>query len=247
MTSLPELPRMYGEFAGWFHLLTPPEDYKVEAAFYSELLVGSARGPVEAVLELGSGGGNNASHMKERFRLTLVDLSHDMLELSRSINPECEHIAGDMRTLRLDRTFDGVFVHDAVTYMTTESDLVEVMETAYAHCRSGGSVVFAPDCVTETFAPTTDHGGSDGDDGRGLRYLEWTWDPSSDDDTYVTDFAYLVRYPDGVVKVAHDRHICGLFDRDTWLRLLTGSGFEATRHDGIPDETGQDVFVGIKP
>ena len=32
--------------------------------------------------------------------------------MSRSINPECEHVQGDMRTLRLGREFDAVFVHD---------------------------------------------------------------------------------------------------------------------------------------
>jgi len=44
-----------------------------------------------------------------------------MLELSRTINPEAEHILGDMRTLRLGRTFDAVLIHDAICYMTTEA------------------------------------------------------------------------------------------------------------------------------
>ena len=41
-----------------------------------------------------------------------------MLELSRTLNPDCEHLEGDMRTLRLGRTFDAVLIHDAVMYMT---------------------------------------------------------------------------------------------------------------------------------
>jgi len=35
-----------------------------------------------------------------------------MLELSRTINPELEHLVGDMRTIRLGRTFDAVLIHD---------------------------------------------------------------------------------------------------------------------------------------
>ena len=66
------------------------------------------------LLELGSGGGNNASHLKARFNCTLTDISPDMLALSRTLNPECEHLEGDMRTLRLGRTFDVVFIHDAI-------------------------------------------------------------------------------------------------------------------------------------
>src|SRR6266700_2964289 len=115
--------KLYAELAPWFHLLTAPEDYADEAAVYVRLMRESATRPIASVLELGSGGGNNASHYKEQFETTtLTDLSPAMLELSRTINPELDHIQGDMRTLRLDRTFDGVLVHDAISYMTTESD-----------------------------------------------------------------------------------------------------------------------------
>ena len=42
--------------------------------------------------------------------MTLVDLSDGMLAVSRQLNPECEHHLGDMRTVRLGRTFDAVWV-----------------------------------------------------------------------------------------------------------------------------------------
>src|SRR5688572_18619794 len=109
---------MYGELASWFHLLTSPDEYAVEAEFYGRVLTEAAEIPVKTVLELGSGGGNNASHLKEAFDLTLTDISEEMLALSERINPSCEHIRGDMTTLRLEREFDAVFAHDALDYMT---------------------------------------------------------------------------------------------------------------------------------
>src|SRR5690606_694113 len=102
----------------WWPLLSPAEEYVEEAAFYALVLQAYSRDPVESLLELGSGGGNNASHLKHKFRLTLVDSSPQMLAVSRTLNPECDHIEGDMRTLRLGREFDAVFVHDAICYMT---------------------------------------------------------------------------------------------------------------------------------
>ena len=168
--------RLYGDLAPWFHLLTAPEDYAVEAARYERLILESLP-EAETLLELGSGGGNNASHLKRRFACTLSDLSPQMLTLSRELNPECEHVLGDMRTLRLGRTFDAVFVHDAVAYMTTESDLRDCIGTALAHTRPGGVALFVPDFTRETFTPGTSHGGHDGADGRSLRYLEWSVDP----------------------------------------------------------------------
>ena len=91
----------------------------------------------QTLFELGSGGGNNASYLRERFTCTLSDLSPQMLTLSRELNPGCEHVLGDMRTLRLGRSFDAVFVHDAVMYLATEDDLRSCMETAFAHTEPG--------------------------------------------------------------------------------------------------------------
>lgn len=237
---------MYGELADWFHLVTSPHEYAVEAEFYGRVLRESSQIPVKSVLELGSGGGNNASHLKGTFDLTLTDVSEAMLALSERINPSCEHVQGDMRTLRLDREFDAVFAHDALSYMTTRDDLRAAVETASEHCRPGGVALFAPDHTRETFWATTDHGGHDGD-GRGLRYLEWTWDPDPADETYTVDYALMSKEADGSVRVVHDRHICGLFPRDVWLATIERAGFHATTRAGIEQETAAEVFVGVKP
>ena len=240
-------PRLYGELAPWWPLLSAPAEYAEEAEIYRRLLVDAADRPPRAVLELGSGGGNNASHLKRHFQLTLVDRSAGMLAVSRALNPECEHVEGDMRDVRLGRTFDAVFIHDAVCYMTSEADLRAAMATAFAHCRPGGAALFAPDYVLETWRASTDHGGHDGV-GRSLRYLEWAWDPDPADTTYLVDFAYLLREADGTVTVERDRHVEGLFARADWLRWLEDAGFDAAVHqfdDG--DDVGTDVFVGFRP
>jgi SAM-dependent methyltransferase len=243
-------PRLYTELAAWFHLLTPPSEYAEEAEFYLRAIREALGEPPRTLLELGSGGGNNASHYKRHVpRTTLVDLSPEMLAISRALNPECEHLQGDMRTLRLGREFDAVFVHDAVMYLTTEHDLRRAMETAFVHCRPGGVALFAPDHVRETFRSSTEHGGQDGD-GRALRYLIWTWDPDPADTTFVADFAYLLREDGKPLRHEYERHVCGLFPRALWLRLLAEVGFRAPAapleyHD--PDFGAVEVFVAIRP
>lgn len=225
---------MYWELASWFHLLTPPEEYVEEAQIYRDLL-----GDAGTVLELGSGGGNNASHLKAHFKMTLVDTSEGMLEISRSLNPECRHLLGDMRTLRLDERFDAVFVHDAIDYMTTPEHLRAAMATARAHLRPDGVALFAPDHVKETFAPRTEHGGHDEGE-RGLRYLEWVWDPDPSDTTYLAHYAYLLREGEEV-RLEQDRHVLGLFARNEWLTWLGEEGF-ASAEVGAGAE-GLDVFL----
>jgi hypothetical protein len=239
-------PRLYSDLASWFHLLTPPSDYAVEAAFYRRVLESACTSPPRTLLELGSGGGNNASHLKAGLQLTLVDLSPQMLVLSRTINPECEHIAGDMRSIRLGRLFDAVFIHDAISYMTTESDLRAAIRTAFVHCRLGGAALFAPDTIRETFRPSTDHGGGDAG-GRGMRYLEWTWDPDPVDSSYLVDMAYLLRDETGAAHVEYDRHQLGLFSREEWLRFIKEAGFEGRTIPFLESggEPGSEVFLGI--
>ena len=248
MSDGPDELRFYGELAEWWPLISPPEEYEEEAGFAAAML-SSATEPVHEVLELGSGGGHNAVHLKARFAMTLVDLADGMLEVSRRLNPECDHHQGDMRTVRLGRSFDAVFVHDAVDYMTTEDDLRLAVETAFVHCRPGGVAVFLPDCIRERFDPGSDHGGTDSEDGRGVRFLEWEWDPDPDDTWYLTEYAFLVREADGPVRAVHETHRVGLFPRETWLRLLAGAGFLP---QSLPEETTEDrapreVFVAHRP
>jgi SAM-dependent methyltransferase len=240
--------RFYEDLAAWWTLISPPDDYAEEAAFAATVLV-SAERPVREVLELGSGGGHNASHLATHFDLTLVDLSEAMLGRSRELNPGCRHHQGDMRTVRLGRTFDAVFVHDAVEYMTTEADLRAAMDTAFVHCRPGGVAVFLPDRTRETFEESTELGEGTGADGRAVRFLDWTWDPDPSDTWTATEWVFLLRSAAGEVEVVHERHRLGLFRRDEWLALLGDAGFVAR---SLPEVTTEDrrpreVFVGHRP
>jgi SAM-dependent methyltransferase len=244
--------RFYGDLAPWWPLISAPEEYAEEAAFAASLLRTTSSPSLDerpTVLELGSGGGNNAFHLKAEFDLTLVDLSPDMVAVSQQLNPECPHHVGDMRTFRLVTEFDAVFVHDAIEYMTTEDDLRAAVATAYAHCRPGGVAVLVPDDIVENFAATTDCGGHDGPDGRGVRYLSWTTDPDPSDSTSTTEYAFLLRHPDGTVRVAQDTHVLGLFPRELWVRVMTEAGFTARPVAEITteDHRPREFFVGVRP
>jgi ubiquinone/menaquinone biosynthesis C-methylase UbiE len=221
-----EIPKLYRELAEWWPVLSEPQDYAEEAHIFQEYILSEARIPVKAVLELGSGGGNTASHLKKKFKMTLTDLSPEMIKVSKKLNPECEHITGDMRNLRLGKQFDAVFIHDAIMNMNTLDDLQHVLETAYLHCKTGGVSLFAPDFIKETFKTSTYHGGNDHEN-RSLRYLEWIWDPDPDDTTFVSDMVYLLREKNNKVRSVYERHTCGLFKKIEWLTIIEKAGFQS--------------------
>jgi SAM-dependent methyltransferase len=237
---------LYGSLADWWPAVSPPSEYAEEAALYVGMIRSAARRPVREVLELGSGGGNNASHMKRAFALTLVEPAEGMRGLSRALNPECEHVAGDMRTVRLGRSFDAVFVHDAVMYMTTEEDLRAALATVAAHLAPGGAALVAPDATAETFSGATEHGGGEAPDGRRARYLQWTLPPEPEQTTFQTHYAFLLREPDGTVRSAHDVHREGLFPRATWLRLFREVGLAASLAPRTIEDGEYDAFVALR-
>lgn len=233
--------RLYADLAPWFHAITPPEDYAEEAAHLVRIVDTAADGPAATLLELGAGGGNNALHLKHRFACTLSDLSPAMLAESRRINPECTHVEGDMRTLRLGRLFDVALIHDAIDYMTTPDDLRAAIMTAAVHLRAGGLAIVVPDAIAETFAPGCEHGGGDLEDGRSARYLEWTHAPRPGEATYAVDYAVIALRRGQPATFAHDRHVMGLFSRATWIDVFREAGLGVIEIDADDPHDGEHV------
>lgn len=239
---------IYRDLAGWWSFITDRDDYEEEAAVFRGAIESSARRPVRRVLELGCGGGNNATWLKRYWDMTLTDLTPELLDVSREANPECRHLQGDMRELRLGERFDAVFVHDAVCYMTTEADLARAMTTAYVHLESGGVALFVPDYTTETYEPGANvNGDDDDDDDRAMHYLHWQHPVEPGAQTYRVSFAIVQR--DGThITPLYDEHVYGLFPRQTWLDLLASVGFEPRTLPFAHSEfsSPRELFLGLR-
>lgn len=237
---------MYDAWADWYRWIDPPEHHAFEAESYVRAFERGGARAGSSLLELGSGAGHNALYLKERFRCTLTDLSPAMLALSRELNPACEHLEGDLRTLRLGRSFDAVFLHDAVTYMRSEDELRAALRTAFEHTRPGGCAVVAPDEFREDFEECTTHFAYDAR-GRSLRGIEWSWDPDPSDDEIVTEYVFVLR-EGGAVKTLHERHPGGVFARETWQRLLREAGFAQVElvERAIDEETSDEVLLAVR-
>jgi len=236
--------KMYDELADWWPLLSPLEYYVDEVEFIKNILQDAGLPPARSLLELGCAGGSHAFHLKPFFASVLLsDLAPQMLEISRTLNPDCEHLEGDMRTMRLGRVFNVVLVHNAINYMTTLDDLRQALETAFVHCQGGGVTLFMPDHIRDTFIPSTNHGGIDGEQ-RAVRYLEWKYDPNDADTTITVEYVYMMREGWQPVRVEHEKHIVGLFTQAEWLRLLQEVGFQA---EILRDQNEHDLFLARKP
>jgi SAM-dependent methyltransferase len=236
----PSAPRLYTDLADWFHLLTSPKDYASEAKWIAaQLKIPGVKKPT--LLELGSGGGNNALHLKKHFDMTLTDLSPQMLKLSKRINPELPHKPGDMRTLRLKDMFDCVLIHDAIMYMTSPRDLSRAIKTAALHLNPGGMLLIQPDFLEETFDPKLDRGGHKGE-GRALEYV--ATEKRRGASTKV-DVRFSIKLTEGgKTRLVADRHVVGLFPRQLWIDTIKAAGLSAKR---LSDPYGRENFLCRKP
>ena len=240
--------RLYGDLAWTWPIVSPPERYVREAREIGRLI--HERAPAARTLfHLGCGGGHLDKTLKRSFEVTGVDLSPPMLALARRLNPEVAYRVGDMRSVRLRRTFDAVLIADSVAYMRTERELRAAFRTAFAHLASGGVFVTYVERTPATFRQnaTTRTIQRRGD--VEVVLIENQHDPDPADTTYESTFIYLIRRR-GWLRVETDRHRLGLFPLRVWRRLLRETGFRVAQVVGEPDRPGargNATFLCVRP
>lgn len=218
--------KLYGRLAWAFPVITPLRHYKKETEQAFRLIRKAARIPVRTLLHLGCGGGHNDHFFRRHARVTGVDLSPAMLRLARRLNPDVAYLEGDMRKVRLGRTYDAVAAWDSVNHMTGPGDLAKVFDSAYRHLEKGGVFFFLLDTDRAQFCQGSVDGYVNRGKGVKIAFIENLYDPDPRDTHYETRFVFLIRRKSGF-KVETDRFRCGLFSAGEVLALLRKRGFRA--------------------
>lgn len=239
--------RMYGDLAWLWPYLSDPFDYQHEASLWRRALTRRLGKGRHSLLDLGVGGGSFLSHLTSIFDAEAVDLSDGMLEHSRQLNPSVTHHVGDMRSVRLNRTFDAVVIHDALNHLETVEDIRAAFATAAAHLAPGGLFVIAPEWYKGDFTPPYVEHTTRSDEEYEVTYTEYLWDPDPEDDLLEAIFTCYIRRGDSLT-MEFDRLTFGFFELDTWLGLMDEAGFSVER-DRYPihdDVRGSWLLVGTK-
>jgi SAM-dependent methyltransferase len=136
---------VFGAYSKYYDLLYRDKDYASEARYIDELITRHRPG-AKTLLDLGCGTGRHAALLAERgYTLSGVDLSEEMLTLARAANPNASFSQGDVRSVRLGRSFDVVLsLFHVMSYQTTNADLRAAFATVREHLAPGGLFVF--DC-----------------------------------------------------------------------------------------------------
>lgn len=135
---------VFDAYARYYDLLYRDKDYAGEAEYIRGLLErhGCAQGDL---LEFGSGTGRHGRLLAAQgYRVHGVERSQAMVEVARASDGgrfTCE--CGDIRTIRLQRTYDAVLsLFHVVSYQVTNADVTAVFARAAEHVRPQGLFVF---------------------------------------------------------------------------------------------------------
>jgi len=144
---------VFEAYSQYYDLLYRDKDYAGEAD-YIRRLIQRERPGAASLLDLGCGTGRHDFLLSEYgYRVTGVDRSPEMLAVANAERerrlqvasaPEPpEFMAGDVRSVRLERRFDVVVsLFHVMSYQTSNEDLLAAFRTLREHTAPGGLVLF---------------------------------------------------------------------------------------------------------
>lgn len=137
---------VFNEYARYYDLLYRDKDYAGETDYVHNLIQAQHPG-AHSILNLGCGSGRHDRCLADRgYDVTGVDLSEEMLVAARgaaSGNGRLGYSHGDVRTVRLGKTFDVVIsLFHVMSYQVTNEDLKAAFDTARIHLKPGGIFIF---------------------------------------------------------------------------------------------------------
>ncbi|MDD1656061.1 MAG: methyltransferase domain-containing protein [Methanomicrobiales archaeon] len=134
-------------YSSAYDLLYRNKDYDAECQLLRRIFLLYGHGETRSVLDLGCGTGSHALRLARMgYRVTGVDLSPHMLSLAgekaRAQGLSLPLIPGDIRTIRVEGTFDAAVMMFAVLgYQTGDDDVRAALGNARRHLRKGGLFV----------------------------------------------------------------------------------------------------------
>lgn len=164
---------VFGRYSRYYDLLYRDKDYQGETDFVHGVLTRHVRAGGN-LLELGCGTGRHAALLAGKgYAVHGVDRSTEMLKAAQQRAAQMPKLAsppvfsqGDVRDLRLGKTFDAVVaLFHVASYQTANDDLLAMFTTAATHLKPGGVFFFdywyGPAVLTDRPAPRHKHMQSD--------------------------------------------------------------------------------------
>lgn len=232
-------------------MLCPLESYESEMMEWCEIIEEVLDQSIPfSLLDLGTGGAHHLYHLTQNLSAlqggVAVDLSPEMLQRAGQLAPQFETLCEDMTSLRLDRRFQLVTVHDSFCYLTSQEQVEKLFETICLHLCPEGLALVKVDAVADSYEGPYRYLTSFDEEEHEvtLTHYEWHRDPS---DT-VLEVIYLFLERRGqVVSSREERHHLGLFSKSSLLTAAQRHGLQGHFRELEPwDEERENLLMVLR-
>jgi SAM-dependent methyltransferase len=209
------------------------KDYAAEAATI-ERIVRERSPQARTLLDVACGTGKHLEQLHTTFECEGVDLDEGLLAVARERVPDIPLHEGDMRDVRLGRTFDVVTcLFSAIGFVGSLDELEAAARTLAAHLAPGGVLLVEPWFEPHEWVPNRPHVLSA--DLPGLALARVTLSGLRGERLSTTEMHYVVATPEGVEEWTEE-HELYLFTHDE-LRA-------AFEHAGLTAELDAEGLIG---
>lgn len=218
------------------------KDYAAEAAGIARL-VRRTRPRAASLLDVACGTGTHLRHFADEFdHVEGLDLSEDMLAIAKRRLPGVALHLDDMRSFRLDRTFDVVTcMFSSIGHMRTTAELDTASARLADHLVPGGVLVIEPWWFPGTFTPG--YIGCAVFDEDGYSIARMSHSVRAGDVTRMR-VHYLVADAESGVRHFTETIVITLFTQADYENALRKAGCDVTYIDGGP--SGRGLFIAVR-
>jgi len=232
---------VFEETARYYDRIYAFKDYAAEASKIRAIVEEELRTGGRRLLDVACGTGLHLEHLKAHFDAEGLDLSPELLEVSRERNPEVTHHLADMRTFELDARFDVVTcLFSSIGYMTTIDDLHRATERMASQLVPGGLLIVEPWLTPDAWRPNTVHGLFVDEPELKIARVNTSL---TEGRVSVFDLHHLIGTTEGTRHVV-EHHELGLYTIDEMTEAFAAAGLDV-RYDpeGL---TGRGLYIARK-
>ncbi len=204
-------------------------NYNDEFSFYSKILESYNK---KDLLEIGCGSGNLAKlFIKSAINYTGLDLSNDMIKLSKEKNPAGNFIQGDMSNFKLKNKVDSIIITARTTsYLLTNNAVSNALKAIRENLETGGILSF--DFIdANRFFKEIKKGKKIKHEAKvhhQMYYRESFMKPNRALDNFMFhwDAVYFKKENENNIQLTEDKSIVRAFTKDEWKLFLELNDFK---------------------
>lgn len=214
---------MYQRFAAVYDAIYGFKNYAEEAEKIEDIV--RAKSPnARTLLDVACGSGEHIRHLKDKFTCIGVDLSEDLIAVSREKLPDVEFLQGDMRTFDLGRSVDVVTcLFGAVGYMLSKDELWLAITNMAKHLSANGVLIVEPWLDKHSYKEGYYTLMTAETDTMKIARANTT---KRDGDHSIIEFHFLVADANGTEHFT-EIHRMGLFSKEDYLAAFSAAGLVA--------------------